>query len=493
MTLTKNNFTLEVKADSIMDSLAINALVKRSTTYRDVKIRGRMSTVEDKKFFIHNKKNDIYTFHINQLDDILESLKDNGVSYTIVDKTLQDIKRTPTKLKVKDGFDYRDDVQRGYAAFLAEGRNTALCTIETGGGKTGSTIMYLLKEKNPGKILILTAPRYYNIWEDAIVKFTTIKKDEIYVTSGRESLLSLLDNHDKAEMILLSPSTWRDYMKSYNGLDRDDIDPAEFLKQLGIDTVVIDEAHEDFAGNYLGILGLNPTRYIVLTATYTSRYDSGKVSKFKRYFVPDRDRLPVSDFNKFINIVFCQYRLEDPARIRFINAMGFYNHTLYEESLCKSRTRLYRYFEMILFFINEYYDNKHRLLILFATKIMCKEFHYYVKKNKSFGSKKVATKIEGDIATDAYNAQVIISTGKSSGTGVDIQSLQCTVNTIAVRSDGSSIQFKGRNREMESVEQYYLSLSCANIAQHQVYKKSNIIDFTNKSKGIKTNYYSANI
>lgn len=493
MKLIERNLNLVIEQESLLDALAINSLLKRTTTYRDVKIRGRMSTVEDKRFYLHNKRDNNYTFHINQKEEILQFFKENDIKVNITKEDVV-IKRKPTRIKVRDGFNYRDDTQRRYAEFLAEDRRAALCTIETGGGKTGSTIMFLLKEKNPGKLLIFTAPRYYYIWEEAVVKFTDVKKENVYITSGRESLLQLMNDNDNVEVILLSPSTWRDYLKSYYSLDSNDtIKPDEFLHKVGIDTVVIDEAHDDFGGNFLGVLGLNPSRYIALTATYSSRYDSAKISKFKRYFIPDKDRLPIAEFKKFINVIFCQYRLENPNNVKYLNAMDFYSHSLYEDSLCKSRTRMYKYFDMLLSFVHDYYDNKHRLLVLFATKNMCREFHYYVKKNKIFGSKKVATKLEGDAADVAYKAHVIISTDKSSGTGVDIENLQCTLNTIAIRSDNSSMQFKGRNREMDNVEQYYLSVSCTNIPQHVIYKKSNIVDFTNKSKAIMTNYYSANV
>ena len=98
--------------------------------------------------------------------------------------------------------------------------------------------------------------------------------------------------------------------------------------------------------------------------------------------------------------------------------------------------------------------------------------------------------ISGDKNKENLKSDIVISTGQSGGTGIDIENLQTTVNTINTGSDYSCIQYSGRNREMKDVEQYFLTLSATNIQAHMAYLRSNRELYEDRAKNLFLNYFT---
>ena len=490
MELLYNRHRLEIYPKDMVDKMILNSLENRSTTFSDFRRGHRAMTIPDKRFFLKNKEKKHYIFSSNQQNDIKKFLNNNDIVFTEKIKD-DDYKPTPTTISLNDGIKLRDTIQIEYSAFLDQELPSVLCTLQTGKGKTGSTIISLLKRENKNRIAILISPRYHDTWIDALFKFTNIKKNEILVISGRASLQKIQDIDSKIQAVILSPATIREYVKAHLANEELPFPPDKIMHYIGSEDLIIDEVHEDFAGNYLNVLALNPKRYIALTASYSSKSDSDKIKKFKKFFIPLDNRLPEAEFDKYVNIVFCQYRLENPSRVQHKNDVtGWYNHSTYEQSMIDNDRWLEEYFEMIIWFTLQYYDNKNRLLFLFSRVSICLLFKEYLLSHSFFKKKNISVFVAGDKDKENLKSDVIIATNQSGGTGIDIIDLQTTVNTINVGSDYSAIQYSGRNRQMEGTEQYFLSIMSTNISAHMNYMRSNREIYETRAKKLLLNYYN---
>lgn len=477
----------------VLAEMLYNIIAKKCSTYKPIR-RGRYTNfVVDKEFYIREKRNiglDRIIIHSRQLDDIKKTLDDNGVGYNIkiLNSTYDNI---PIENKLKDGMDFRDDLQREYNDYLLTSKDTYLCTLQTGKGKTGSTIISLMKRNNTSRFTLLIPPKFHLIWEDAFKKFTNITSKNILIVSGRDALYNLVNIKPDISVVVISPPTLREYLKDYYSGKELPITPEDIMRYIGSDTIILDEAHQDFNNLFINILALNPKNIIMLTASYESNKDDRKLKKYKEIMIPILDRMPQQELDKYVNVVFCQFRFDNVNKLRYMNpVMKWYSQSTLEGDILKYSIRYKNYFEMIIYFANRYYDMKNRLLVLFSTKDMVRSFYMYLKKNKIYGKKRISMYIEGSKDSSNLKADIIISTDKSCGTGVDIANVQTTMNTISTESEYFGIQSSGRNRKMENTEQYYLTLWATNIEAHNRYKKSNTKLFEERAKLIISDYYA---
>lgn len=496
MKIILNGFRLTLESeqsDTLLASMIFDIIEKKCTTYVPISY-GKQSIIKpDKQFFFRYKKdgNDVLVLHSNQLIEIEKILRDNAINYHL-DEKVSTYKFKPISCKLAKGIDFRDDLQREYNEYLLVDRPAYLCALQTGKGKTGSTIISLLKRKHPSRLLLLIPPRFNVIWLPALQKFTTMTDEDILFVSGREALYDLVNIPDNIAAVVMSPPTLREYFKDYyDGVDVP-VTPEDLMKAIGSEYMIIDETHLDFNNNYLNVIGLNPSKLIMLTASYESGKDAEKIRKFKNVIIPKEDRMKEQELDKYVNIVFCQFRFDEVEKMTYSNSvMKWYNHAMLESSIMKKSTKYNNYFEMIIYFANRYYSfrTNHRLLFLFSTKEMVRNFYLYLKKHNTYGKRRVVTFIQGDPRSN-LTADIIISTDKSSGTGVDIENVQTAVNTISTESEYNGIQFSGRPRYIGDVEQYYLTLWCTNIAAQNKYKKSNYGLFMQRAKSIINEYYA---
>jgi hypothetical protein len=497
MRLIKDKRRLYVEpeaGDMLLAEMIYSILTKKCTTYKIVK-HGRNTVFKaDKEFYIKDKSyytaNTRLILHSRQIDEVIKVFEENGIKYTI-DENTSKYKPILIDNKLKTGMDFRDDLQREYNEYLLVNRDTYLCTMQTGKGKTGSTIISLMKRAEVSRFMLLIPPKFHLIWEDAFKKFTNITSKNILLVSGRDALYNLVNIKPITSVVIISPPTLREYFKDYFNGVKTPIKPSDIMKYVGSEYIILDEAHNDFANLYINVLALNPKKVIMLTASYESGKDDRKVTKFKDIIIPEKDRMPQQELDKYVNVVFCQFRFDNIQTLKYTNpVMKWYSHAILESSICKSSNRYKNYFDMLIYFVSKYHDGRHRILYLFTTKDMVRSFYMYLKKTNTYGKKKLAMYIEGDKDKSNLRADVIISTDKSCGTGVDIEDVQVTMNTISTESEYFGVQSSGRNRKMENTEQYYLTLWATNIEAHNRYKKSNSKLFAERAKEVIGDYYA---
>lgn len=490
MDIVINHHRLEVKANTLIDEVILDKLETKSSQFVEITTRYGSKLVPVKKFYIKDDRNGITIFNVNQLEYIKSIIIEMGSTPNVTEVEYE--KETiASSLELKEGMWYRDDIQLNYAKFLDETDSKCyLCTLQTGKGKTGSTLINLLSKPSKSRLTILIPPKYDVIWMDALKKFTKIKDKEILRISGRDSLVSIDEISDDVKVVILSPPTLREYIKSYYSGEEVPFKPEDILKRIGSEYLIIDEAHEDFAGNYSNVLALNPYKFIALTASYESTQDPAIVYRHKGYFIPKSSRLPEEEYDKYVNMVFCQFQFYEPHRMKFtIGSNRWYNHSELENSILKSKTKMENYFEMITFFATQYHNPKYRMLVLMARKDLCVAYVKYLKSTGLYKGKKISTFVQGD-SKNNLKSDIIVSTKQSGGTGVDITNVQLTFNTINTKSEYAAKQFSGRSRFMDGVEQYYLILWATNIDAHRIYKRVNGPTYEKMAKTLSSNYYN---
>jgi len=487
MKLVKKRNRIELVPENVIDSVMINRIKMKCSVF--TKIGGGVLK-PSKMFYLYDEENDTLVISCNQLDQITKMLLENGVQYTM-SESVPKVATHNLDIATRPGMEFRDDVQRDYHKYLQNDYNTYLCQLQAGKGKTGSTLLSLLSDGKHSRMLICIQPTFNNIWFDAIEKFTNIESDKIVTVSGMTELLNIDSIEDDVAVVIISSVTLRNYFDSfYSGNLDTEMRPEHIPQILGTPVMILDEPHMDFSLAYKTVLALNPKKTIMLTASYDSPQDDPVVKRFKKLIILPEQVMPKAEFDKYVNVAFMQYRFNDIHKLVYMNKYTkYYSQVMLENSILKDNTRRVNYFKMVLSVAEQFYDRKHRMLVLFSRKDMCRAFYQYLVDNELYPEKDISTYLGGDSAT-VLESDIIISTEKSCGTGKDIDNCQCTVNTINSKSDYFGIQVSGRNRKMKDTEQYYVTLWATNITQHGTYKKYNMDLFHTRAKKITNDYYS---
>lgn len=493
MKLVENRFQLQCHPENMYDIVRLDRLKTKYTVMKEVSRFNTTVMEEDKEFYI--TENDTLIVSSTQQEEVKRYLSGYDGLKVDYDVTIINEKQNlhPIHLKLNKGMALRDEIQEKYGEYLNKDGIRKLCRMQTGKGKTGSTIISILNMDKPKRIGVLLSPTYFNIWIDAFKKFTNIKDNEFYIIRGRESLYNLpIISKSNVSVVLISTSTTRYVLKDYeNGeLEEELVIPSEILGTLGIEYLIVDESHEDFNNIYKHVLHLNPYKLICLSATFESINDIDLVKKFKEVLFPEDSRMAVDELDKYVNVILMQFKFENIDTLKYlIPKKRWYSHILLENSILKNNKRKTNYFNMVERIIDRYYSGEGRILIMFSRSDMVREFKTYLENSK-YGNKNILTMIQGDNKAKSLLADIIVSTDKSCGTGVDISNLPLTINTINGGSEYATIQGMGRNRKIDGTEVYYVNLWATNIPKHDKYIKIKKKIFRERAKTILTSYYA---
>ncbi len=493
MKLVENGFRLECTPENTLDVVKLDRLRNRFTSKKEVNKYKTIVMEDDKYFYI--TKGDKLIISNTQKEEMVKYL--GSYDSIPVNYPIELVKRKdtlcPIKLSLKKGMALRDDIQEKYGEYLNTDGDRKLCRMQTGKGKTGSTIISILNMKTVNRIGVLLAPKYFLIWIDAFKKFTNIRDDEIYIIRGRESLYNINKlRTSNYKLVLFSTDTTRYLLKDYENDEEDECspDPIDILPLLGIEYLVVDESHEDFNNIYRHVLHLNPVKLVCLSATYESFNDADIIKKFKRVLFPEEIRMTEAELDKYVNVILLQFKFNRIETLKYlIPQKKWYSHTLLESNILKNESRKTNYFDLILYGMERYYIGTGRMLILFSTVAMVKEFKSYLDKIDKYKQKNIMTMVQGDNKAVSMTADIIISTDKSAGTGVDINNLPLTINTINGGSEYATIQGMGRNRKIDGKEVYFINLWAVNIPKHEKYIKTKKRTFRDRAKSMITTFY----
>lgn len=417
------------------------------------------------------------------LDKVVQCLEDIGYSVEFVE--VEPYTPRQIDIRMKKGFEPRDN-QPALINFLTDlDRGYKPVAAATGTGKTYCAIRAMSGLGHPALIVL---GFLIDQWYKSLLQFTTLRKDDIYVVQGFDSLKDLwemLNNGFEPKVVIFSTRTLAMYAI-------DQLDPyttlpsyAEFQQKVGFGVLVHDETHLNFYTNTQIDIRSNIKHNIFLSATYQrSDYQGNRI--FNMVF--PRELLFGAQFvKKYTSVTVVGYRLGISQKVvpKFMVAKG-YLHAKYENWLVAHHTFFESFMRGVLrVLINMYYTTKkkdgQKLLILCQTKKFVLEV---VKYLKDMLTDKVTAYFSGDSKygnAKLLNTAVIVSTIKSCSTGIDIKGLKTCINTVSFRSEPQAAQCMGRLRQIPGEETIYIDIWNKEIPSHYYHQKSRVNVYKTKA------------
>ena len=414
-------------------------------------------------------------------------LNSNNIPYAVEEIPLQlgipvDI---PLKHYVKD----RSEIQTKAIEYLTTSPESMRgLSLGTGQGKT---YCFIKAASIIGRRTMLCVAGLIEQWENAILNFTELTKDDIYIIQGAASLTKLLLQIDKTifpKFIICSLGTIRAYA---NGDDSYENYPpfTELMNRLKVGVKGIDEAHLNFYLTYILDLQTNAAVNIALTATF-DRGDYQVKQIFDLHY-PRLMRFGEGEYKRYIDIKSYSYSIAGNAisSKHYMTEKGYNQSKLEEWMLRKGRPHLdYIYKHVYSPIIYSHYINcrrkEQKLLVLCSTIMMCDWFEDKIIEDiPSQENLRVETYNYGTDRSILNEADIIVSTPGSAGTGTDIENLRTVLMTIASGSDILNKQSLGRLRELPNGDTpIYAYTWIRNIQAHCNYQEIRRVTYTSRGK-----------
>lgn len=481
----------------------------RRLTVEKFQTAGSKEKAKGKTFAFANHERTVFGMHINVFDKFMLQLQYNGIKETEYELIYHELHK-PHKVKIKFCAPYAmRPLQEQVISFINEPVKSRVIPLQTGKGKSAIAI-YMMCQMGVRTLLTLNA-RYIKRWlrdlngETAI---TDMDKEDVVVIQGVADLLEKVqlarskDFH--AKVVVISNTTLNLFYKHYFLNDAEwkkfkMKNPIELYAILKIGLRVRDEAHEDLHFNFKMDLFTNCAKTIELSATL--EFDDKKLNEMCQVIYPDANRFNNGEWDKYTNVTALIYGVTPGTRVRCqMGRFGPYSHTEFEKSVIKNKILLARYLFMISSMTKELFVDRMRenekFIVYAATKIMCGLL--VGELSDRFPNLMVKRYIGEDLYDELLGGDIVVTTLKSAGTGVDVPNLMRVLMTTNVSSTQSNVQALGRLRNLERVDENgqeitpeFFYLTCRDIPQHVKYHTEKIRKFKGKVKShnvVETDY-----
>ena len=355
----------------------------------------------------------------------------------------------------------RDDIQKESIAFLLGKNNFTytkkysqlLLNLDPGVGKTYITTasLTIFGER---AIIITHSDKIKLQWYETFVNMTDLVDSQICDIYGSKAIDILMEQRDpKYKVYLVNHQTIHSYAKK-NGWN----DIHELFKHLKIGVKIFDEAHLNFENVIKIDLHTNCHKTIYLTATFNrSDYIEDRLftictRNIIRYGAEVRDKK-----RKHIIYVAALYNskpeLDVQASMSTIHGFSAIKYSDY----CMTAPK---FFDTLKYILDGFISREGKIMILVSKIDACSMVKDFVSNN--YREKTVLeyhSKVSDDDKERALGADIIISTSKSAGTGVDIPGLRTLIMTESYSSKIIAEQVSGRLREYApNKSTYYIEM-----------------------------------
>ena len=456
---------LMLSETTMYNNVSIYRFLNRHLSIWDMDHKTKRYYIKQKFYAYYNN----YLYIPIYLKYVLENyLKENNIKYKFIYK--ESCNGKDVNINMKDDFTYKDKRQEKAVEFLNTNTASVKCLeLRTGSGKTVTTIKHLTHIK---KRTLIATTELIEQWHTELLKWTDLKKKDIYIIKGRDSIKYLVDNIDKTifpKIIIYSIRTFTNYLSNKNDLYNDLPYLDELIFKLNIGVRVIDESHMSFHASYLHSLIFNVKSNIGLSATFMMSQNKIQMIFDNFYHLKNRF-LGNIDTEKYTKIYFHSYDLNFYInKYQYTMAM-MYNHVKYESYILKKNFLIKKYIDYNLnkmverYYISKNKTGKYKCLIFASTIAMCKEMKE--RLSKLHPKLKIDIFISGSSESIYKKNDIIISTPGSSSTGKDIENLLTVIQTISIGSKSRNIQSLGRLRKLENKTTRFVLLYNKNIDIH---------------------------
>lgn len=400
--------------------------------------------------YYNKKTHELYLPRFD-LDNFTAFLTSRGVRYVVNEIPRSIGKRV--SIKIHDWFKPKSEIQEKSILYLTTSMTPVRgLNIQPGAGKTAA---FIKSTADLGVRTLIRVGGMVEQWVNEIKKYTTCTDDDIYVIQGAASIKKLYEGIDKTifpKYIVASLRTIQAYAE--------DVDPNsqlppfdEFFDRCKIGVSGVDEAHLNFHANFIIDMRTNAGIIIPLTATFKVADEKAK-EIFDLHYPLDM-RFGGQYYSKYVDIISVRYTQASQVGLpmKLFKGPNGYSHIKFETWLLSKgrQSHLEPYVDsVILPLMHSYYisrkEENERALVLCSTTEMCK---YYIERFKeAFPELKVELYVAKSPDSILSEADIIVSTTGSAGTGRDIKRLRFCLNTISIRSEPTNEQILGRLREL---------------------------------------------
>lgn len=359
----------------------------------------------------------------------------------------------------------RDEIQEVSIDFLSSDGNfkhtinysQQALILDTGDGKTYTTIHSIVNLKMKA-IIITHQDKIKDQWIKSFLDKTNINENRLVNISGSNIIDSIMNNkYRNACIYFVNHQTLTSYAKAYgwNSI-------RDFFKKIKVGIKVFDEAHLSFK-NVLRIdFFSNTFKTFYLTANF-GRSDTKEEILFKRCFSSvckfGEETKTYEEKRKHIIYVPVLYKshpnynhLRMAKSSYGFNVLGFSKYALHVD---EDETQLKVFYD--IFDIANKMEGKILITVpkiddtLFIKDKILEKYPNIEKEIKTINSKNS----KNDNENAKQNADIICSTIKSCGTGVDIIGLRCIINLEPFSSQITTNQLSGRLREYSKDKDTY--------------------------------------
>ena len=461
----------------------------------------------EKSLSVWDKNRFRYTFSAYEYDEVNKTiifpgglnkhkLKDKLPNQDIVNCSknylINSRRNSYIKMKVKP----KDDLQEKAIKFLC-GNNFSsnseqkMLSINTGAGKTYCAINYIAtKRKIP--IIFVDLDTLLQQWKKSILKFTDTKEEEIYIFSGLNSIKKIIEmNSSEIKKYKFFISIYKTINMAYqNNLLSELFDKVKFT------TKIYDEAHT----NYEAIFRIDShtdCESIYLTATpKRSNPIENKVFQNMFYDVKRFSSNITGIEEKYHNIVLIEIDSK-PSANEQENCSGKYGFDCvkYSKYILENKYEFFyqKIIDEILFkVILKDGKKKRKTAILFGLKSMMVKFSEDLLKelnDRGLENYSIGLLSEDTKKTDkelVLNSDIIITTDKSFGKGIDVKDLECVINFVPTSSDPKIKQMIGRLRIIPDKEVFYFDILDIGFEKIRIQLKNKQKSYKDKAKKIMT-------
>ena len=508
LTVIKRKQYFKIKTDDLF-SLDYNLyMINRGLrTYKmDVKFNKQTKKrerkfVKDRDYYVLDGRDNSIRYPISIFNKVIGYLKNKGYKLNIIN---DEAKLPDEDIDIEPNPNYTPrDYQEAYIDHILKANTyNLLINLPTGYGKTFTVLAGLAKVKKRFGVLVL--PRYIDKWVEDITHYTTVKKEEIYVVQGTDSLRRLLMMNDEErsgiKAYVFSLKTVMMYIKEWLSEEEEftyPVIPDDLTRVLKIGYMVNDETHQEFHNVFITQLFLDSYMFIGLTATLVNK--NKMLMNMYEILFPESNRPDIIKQRKrYINVLSVRYRFKYPKLIKYQSGFG-YSQVKLEQSILNRRETLKNYLEMLEFLINIIYIKKKdrregdKLLIFAGTVAMCETIRDYLKESKTCEGLTINKYTEEEDYEVVKRSDIIVSTLQSAGTALDIPNLVSVLQTVAIDSLQANKQSIGRLRELKDREVVFCYTWSENIESHRRYHLSRLDYFRDIAKDFRFLIYEKDI
>ena len=470
--VTPRSFRIETLPHLILKGVGIS-IYEYVKTFNELKWDHlRRTMVIQRHYYYRNPTDGMLFLPKYDLPRFLHFLKSRKVEYEMV--PIQPTVGKEVDIPIQSWYSPKNTLQKEAIEYVVNGTGYVRgLSLQPGAGKTSISLISAAKL---GKRTLIKTPLLVNQWLEAIFKFLCLTENDVYIISGRESVMTLLNEIDKTifpKIILSSLQTLRPYAQKEFPYDQ--FIPIEnFTDHVGIGTVISDEVHLHFHTNLMLDLMLNPAVSIPMTATYEVT-EKQILPIFNGHF-PKSIRFGEDRYEKYVIVNSYTYHLPSSrlARNGYKTHTG-YNHSLFEKDLLKKKDLMNKIIENVYYPIleREYFNEclpDEKLLIICSTVEMCKKLTLTLRED--FKDKVINMFVAGTQERVKEESDILIATAKSAAVGFDVPRLLTTFVTIPIDSPPLNKQLLGRLRKIDNRSPRLCYAACVELDSHRKYTQT---------------------